>query len=125
MTSWLNRQLRLTGTGRRARRPAIRPRQIVDQRIEQWLNTAVSRGGTTQYRDDLSVFHALFEPRDELISGDGIVFEVAHHELFVLLSNRLDELLTELATVVLEFRWDWHRFEPAVMVIVKHVRAFG
>ena len=77
----------------RARRSRLGRRgQQIDDGVEELHDAAVQRRRSDQDRDHDAVRDALLESGGELLGRDRLVLEVAHHQLFVLLGDRFDEL---------------------------------
>ena len=81
--------------------------QEVNHSVKQWLHALVTVGGTAVNRVDLGVDGELTDAGLELVNGQLLAAEVLLHELFVGLSNGLNQLLAVFFRLVLEVLWDF------------------
>ena len=79
-----------------------RVRQEVNNSVQQRLHALVTVSGTAVNRVNLGVDGQLTDAGLELVNGQLLAAEVLLHELFVGLSNGLDQLLAVLCSLVLE-----------------------
>src|SRR5699024_6573098 len=81
-------------------------REVVDDSVEQRLDTLVLVGGATEHGVDLGVDNHLADGALDLSDGEFLATEVLLHELFIRLSNGLDKLLAVLLRTLEQIRWD-------------------
>src|SRR5699024_5026104 len=81
-------------------------REVVDDSVEQRLDTLVLVGGATEQGVDLGVDNHLADSALDLSDGQFLATEVLLHELFIRLSNGLDKLLAVLLRTLEQIRWD-------------------
>ncbi len=100
-------------------RPLGGRRDKLHNRVEEGLNPTIRGGGAAEHRDDCAVVDAAVQLGEELVVADRLIFQVAHHEVFVVLGDGLDERLPVFLAVPLEIVGDRHRLEAAVVVVVE------
>ena len=83
-----------------------RVREVVNDGIEQRLDTLVAVSGTAEDRVDLGVHGQFADSALDFLNGQLFAAEVLLHELFVGLSNGLEQLLAVLFSLLLQLGRD-------------------
>ena len=60
---------------------------ILDNRVQQLLNTLIAIGCSTEHRDDLYVAHASTQSLFQLVKGDLLPLQIEHHQLIIGLTD--------------------------------------
>src|SRR6267143_44921 len=124
------------------RRDVDRRRQVVDDRVEQGLDTLVLERRAADHREELQRDRAPADGRADLVGADRLAADVLDEEVLVHLSERLDHLLPILLRLVAQVRGDLDLpvllaerlvvlvpderrlvdevYEPAVLVLTAH-----